>query len=605
MRGRLSLEYQVTKVTVSPPVAEDGDEILYPRDDIQEGAKKLYTESKVNDISNKINELLNQAYEANIGAFSNELAAAINIVRGDSDLLNTYLGNDTEYKLPTLSEGITALWDNREGLIDNSTKNIYTEVATIAPYKFINSNIEEISANNVQEIGDHAFEGCASLNSISFNLLETVGERAFYHSSLTGTIELPKVKTINKEAFYQHTASGEGISTLKLSNSAFDSGESLTLYDRALADNSGSLATSDSIFRWIDVDDYHYIGIVATKPNDEDTTIEVSDTVIYSDNPQTFDVREGLIVFAEDENKPYVFEGGSWIYYVPKNTVNFGNAENEVYHSTRIRDIGFKVGSSTSQFANAIFRGSRALFLILDGEELNPINSFWEAAELRTVLTTDINGDLTDELPYTSLYWGFYRCANLSSINLIHLETIEENALRETGLKTIFLPALVNFGRWSNWQGFASSQRLESAILGNGTNQLTIKGTHHFVDCINLISVALNYTAVPALSDNSQTMQTLFANSPIYWYLGTTTTAISVGDNAGDVVIDGVTKQTVNNNIVSYNGEDYQRVNGKWALWGSGQNKTPRILVPSNLIDSYKADVKWGTLSPEIWQAIE
>jgi hypothetical protein len=99
-------------------------------------------------------------------------------------------------------------------------------------------------------------------------------------------------------------------------------------------------------------------------------------------------------------------------------------------------------------------------------------------------------------------------------------------------------------------------------------------------------------------------MSGLFSGSPIYQYLGTTTTEIVEGATAGSVVIDGVTKTTTNGNIVSYNGEDYQRVSNKWQKWGNAQDKTPRILVPSNLLNDFQAHAKWGTLSPEIWRAI-
>lgn len=606
MSGRLSLEYQVTKTTVSPPVADDGDEILYPRDDIQEGAKKIYTESKVNDIANKINELLNQAYEANIGAFSNELAAANGMVGGLSNQLNFYLEGDTEYRLPTLSAGVGELWDNREGLIDGSTKKVFTEVAIISPYKFYSSNIEEIKADNVQEVKNDAFNNCKSLSSISFDSVETIGERAFKgDSALTGTLDFPKLTYIFDEAFYLHTAdSGEGLTTLKLSNEALGEGENFALCARSLANNTGAVTSSNSIFRWIDVDDYHFVGEVTTKPSDEATTIEVSDTYLYSNNPQEVEVREGLVIFVEDENKPYTYKGGAWLEYIPSKSVSFYG--DEVYHSTRIRDIGFKVGTLMSSLSvkNTILRGSRVLFLILDKDAATPLDSFSYAGELKAILTTDSNGNLTDILPYTSLGGAFYQCGKLKSLKLPYLATAEDGTFRGTGLTNMNLPALTTFGRASNYQGFFGCSDLEEVTIGDGSNSLNILGYSHFSNCPKLYSLTLDITNVPTISASNQTMQSIFSGSPIYQYLGTTTTEIVEGATAGSVVIDGVTKTTTNGNIVSYNGEDYQRVSNKWQKWGNGQDKTPRIYVPSDLISSYQAHAKWGTLSPEIWRAI-
>lgn len=606
MSGRLSLEYQVTKTTVTPPVAEDGDEILYPRDDIEVGAKKLYTESKVNDIANKINELLNQAYEANIGAFSNELDGALGMVGGISTQLDTYLMVDTVYKLPTISSGISSLWDNKEGIIDGSVDKIYTEVLVIPKYKFMDSSLEEIKADNVQEIKNDAFNNCKNLSSISFDSVETIGERAFKgDSALTGTLDFPNLTFIYDEAFYLHTADGgEGLTTLKLSTEALGEGENFTLCAKSLADNTGAITSSNSIFRWVDVDNYHFAGEISTKPNDNVETIEVSDTYLYSTNPQEVEVREGLVIFVEDELKPYVYEGGSWIEYIPSKSVSYQG--DEVYHSTRIRDIGFKVGTIMTSLAakNTIFRGSRVLFLILDKDTVEPLDSFQYAGDLKAILTTDSNGQLTDVLPFTSLGGAFYKCGSLKSVKLPYLATAEDGTFRDTGLITLDLPSLTTLGRASTYQGFTGSGDLESISIGDGTNSLNILGTGHFANCSSLYSLTLDITAVPTLSASNQTMQALFSGSPIYQYLGTTTTEIVEGATAGSVIIDGVTKSTVNGNIVSYNGEDYQRVSNKWAKWGNAQDKTPRINVPSNLKSSFIAHTKWGTLSPEIWRDI-
>lgn len=55
MRGRLSIEYQITTGSVEPtPQYEDGDNITYPLVDIPEGTKKIYTEQFISDIASAI-----------------------------------------------------------------------------------------------------------------------------------------------------------------------------------------------------------------------------------------------------------------------------------------------------------------------------------------------------------------------------------------------------------------------------------------------------------------------------------------------------------------------------------------------------------------------
>lgn len=605
MIGRLSIEYQVTKATVSPPLIDDGDEILYPRDDIEVGAKKAYTESKINDIANGINRLLNQAYEANITGFSNELTAAQGIVSALSNQINLYNNDLVTYYLPTLSEGLSSIWDTRESILDDTAKNIRTFVNSLADYKFYNSDkLEVINAPNCTQIGSSTFKLAEKLRSVNFPAVEEIGASAFeYVGTLDDQVSFPKLKKLGNRAFYAHSGSGD-LSYFFLEPTALEGNERFEFGESSLANNIGSVMSATSKLRWVEVGLHHFYGFLATKPNDSDTTITVYDNILYgTDDPITFDADDGAIVFVEDENKPYERVNGSWVDYVPEKAANFTGLE--VFHSTRIRDIGFKVGNTpTSSSSYSIVYNSRVLFLIIDKDVVDLPLKYNNAGELRAVFMETSNGDLTDVLPYTSIDGSFYKCGSLKSINLPYLESAIDGCFRETGLLTLSLPALTTFGKNTNYQGCYQSTSLETVELGNGNNELNIVGYNHFSNCSKLYSLTLNYTAVPSISASNQSMSSLFSGSPIYQYLGTTTTEIVEGASAGSVDIDGTTKTTTNGNIVSYNGEDYQRVSNKWAKWGNGQNKTPRILVPDNLISSYKVHAKWGTLSPEIWRAI-
>ena len=603
MIGRLSLEYQVTKTTVAPPQVDDGDEILYPRDDIEIGAKKAYTESKVNNIANGINLLLNQASESNISGFTDDLARAQGYVEAISNILNLYLVNDTTYHLPDVYNGIGELWNNRESIIDNSISDIYTEARSIAAYKFYNNaNLHYIVARECTELGDYAFNYCENLYEVDLPNVETLGAYSLAHCpSLTDTINLPKVKEIKEYAFYEHTYnSGTGLSTLKLSNSAVSGNEVFSFGEMCFANNWGAISTADSLFRWIDVDDYHFLGSVSTRPTAiEGEDIYVTDTVLYSTNPQTFEVFNGAIVFVEDENLPYVYKN-SWIPYVPEKRVNFYKGQQ--FHSTRVRDIGFTVGRIENN--QNILIGSQLLFIILDYNIAALPNLLDSNPNIKAILATDENGDLTDELPYTTLYYNFKYDTSLVKINLPYVSEIRENAFEGTNIKRHYFPSIERLGVGGGWKSTFRSSTTEEIILGDGSNSISMEGFGHFRDCPYLYSLTLNSANIIDITSNEQTMQSIFDNSPIYNYLGTTTTVITEGASAGSVEIDGATVSTVNNNIVSYGGEDWKRVNNIWTKWGNGQDKTPRIYVPSNQIDLYKAHAKWSALSPEIWRAI-
>ena len=55
MIGRLSIEYDVHKSsTIEPPAYDDGDNEVYPQEDIPEGQKKIYTEQNISNIASAI-----------------------------------------------------------------------------------------------------------------------------------------------------------------------------------------------------------------------------------------------------------------------------------------------------------------------------------------------------------------------------------------------------------------------------------------------------------------------------------------------------------------------------------------------------------------------
>lgn len=517
--------------------------------------------------------------------------------------LQEVLQTSDKYYVSEMGDAVRAAGLVGDKIIDNTIVDLKTLVNVVKEYKFYNcEDLETVYAPNLVEIENSAFRNTPKLKTFYAPNLEKIGVDGFYYASGLTALNLPKCKWIGALGlgFLSNNGAGTGhMRTIKFSNAAIGEGEYMTIGNQAFADNTGAIMASDSYLSWLDVDNYHYAGEVDDVPTST-TTITVTDPILYGTTTptQTVDVVEGLIVSLSFSGRPYVFKNGAWVDYVPEKSADF--LGNDVFHSTRIRDIGFKIHSAPDY---NIVNKSRVLFLIIDKDATGQMKAV-SSSSIKGVFIETVNGTLTDELPFTSLDGYFYQCANLQTINLPHLETAINGIFRDTGLTHLELPALTTFGRNSNYQGCAGSANLATVVLGNGENELTILGYNHFSNCSSLYSLTINYTAVPELPNSNQTMQSLFSGSPLYQFLGTTTTEITEGMTAGNVVIDGVTTTTMNGNIVTYGGKDWQRVSNKWHEWGTDQDKHPQIKVPSTLISSYQAHAKWGTLSPEIWQAI-
>jgi hypothetical protein len=65
------------------------------------------------------------------------------------------------------------------------------------------SNLESITGNNIETVGDYAFCRNASLTTVNFPKAKTIGRQAFFKCSALITVNLPKVKSVGEEAFFQ------------------------------------------------------------------------------------------------------------------------------------------------------------------------------------------------------------------------------------------------------------------------------------------------------------------------------------------------------------------------------------------------------------------
>ena len=519
--------------------------------------------------------------------------------------LQTIYGTSDKYYVSQMADAVLNVGVLVDKVIDNSIVNLKTAVTEIPAYKFYQAaNIESLDAPNVSKIGPHALQETTKLASVNFPNLETVDTYALYKATGLTSLNLPKCKRINTWGLgYITDALGDThLSTIKLSNSAIGENESFIMEESALAENTGAIMSADSRLRWLDVDDYHFIGLVDAVPPLQGPTVTVHDSVLYGDDTaRTFDCEEGYIIALSTTGYPLVFKNGEWRAYVPEKSIIHAGAN--CYHSTRIRDVGFRV----KQFTNNVnpFNKSRLAFIVVDHDcNLNAnLPLFSSMPDLLGVFYDGGNNTLSDELPFTELGGAFYQCGNLKHINLPNLTKCTDGTFRDSGLVNLTLPKLTTFGKNSNYQGCGGCSNLVYTHLGDGTGTLFIVGSGHFQNCSSMYELKLDYTSKVTI-DTATNASQIFSGCPIYQFLGTTTTEIIEGASAGSVVIDGTTVTTTNGNIVSYNGEDYKRVSNKWQKWGNAQDKHPVIYVPSDQIAAYKADAKWAVLSAEIWQAI-
>lgn len=113
MRGRLSIEYQITGGGEPPePEYENGDDVQYPINDIPVGSIKLYTEQYINNLIKKIQEIENTTDK-----YSTETAdAAITNIQTQivyiNEAINTATGGSGTIPLSDMAAAIGNLPQN-------------------------------------------------------------------------------------------------------------------------------------------------------------------------------------------------------------------------------------------------------------------------------------------------------------------------------------------------------------------------------------------------------------------------------------------------------------------------------------------------------------
>lgn len=101
MKGRLTIEYQITGGSVEPePQYESGDDVLYPVDDIPVGTVKLYTEEYVNELIRKLQEITDSENQVTISGASAVAETIQEQITEVSEAINTVYGTPSAPNIP-------------------------------------------------------------------------------------------------------------------------------------------------------------------------------------------------------------------------------------------------------------------------------------------------------------------------------------------------------------------------------------------------------------------------------------------------------------------------------------------------------------------------
>ena len=116
LKGRLLIDYSVTTgLDPLPPEYENGDDILYPRDDIPVGSIKLYTEQYINNLIRKINEITGSANDYTVQTIEPQIEIIKETITEIVTVVQTIGGGSGDIPLSEIPDAVGNLPQN--GLI--------------------------------------------------------------------------------------------------------------------------------------------------------------------------------------------------------------------------------------------------------------------------------------------------------------------------------------------------------------------------------------------------------------------------------------------------------------------------------------------------------
>lgn len=511
------------------------------------------------------------------------------------------------------------------------TKFVDTNIVELNPFAFAYSGITNVNFPNLTDTGakDHVFAGCTSLVTATIGTTMTILPNYFFSecSILNKVNGIDHIKTFNEGCLQRWSDPGNNyLSSIHIN---LNEGERATFGGYAFAGQLRVSGLPNSICE-VTADDCNYKGLTSAIPMST-TSIDVYEPfetinaiAIDAEHAVTIIPKENDMVIVESTGKPYILKNGSWIDYIPSYSADYTG--DSVVDNNKMRSLGFKVHSCANksfQTTYGVHNQSNILFIIVD-KDFSDNNTFsvFNCTGLKYLRFEQQDGTLTNVYPFSSVLGlangtGAFTGTDLPDIDFSNVSSINQNSFKGVSGRSVWNFSNVTFIQGGNYDSGGTtfkSDDTEEMYFGDGTKSLTIDGCGIWRSNNKLYKLGLNCTNVVAFTGVSQTGATTgyytntltnqLSGTPIYWYKGTTTTEIVENANTNPILIYGNSYTALENDIVTYNGNQYQFINNKWVLWGS--NKMPKVIVPSSLVNSYISDLsevyeRWGNLNSEVY----
>lgn len=207
MIGRLEIIEQVTDSAFDPsPEYEDGDLVLYPRENIPVGLQKLYTESIISEIGDDIEDITGHSG----GYTTADMVTALDDIKEDVSDINASIkaktGATEDIPLSEMATAIDSISTGSGDLLALMQDNGISSRFNLT---------DEVVRSSATKIRAYGFYQCF-LGDINLQSIEEIKGYAFYASSARSLV-IPNCKTIREYAFKDLSRSDDPITNFDLS----------------------------------------------------------------------------------------------------------------------------------------------------------------------------------------------------------------------------------------------------------------------------------------------------------------------------------------------------------------------------------------------------
>lgn len=289
-----------------------------------------------------------------------------------------------------LGDGVFNNCDSLETI--NNTEN----VVYIGEYAFYDCDaLTEIEFNNVEEVGERAFEN-STIKRLKAEKLEVIGDYAFANTALTGKLTLSSVRSIGEYAFYNSTSIKEVVlgGVTEMGDYAFYTKKPSTVSNSSLekvAFGEGTTVVGNFAFMCEFSDD------------DRRSPYPKLETVILPDTVKTIGERAFYIARISSINLTGVEEIGDYAFYYADRLANvdLSNVKNigtAAFYNTSISTADL---TSIKEVGYIAFTNSKLTSLTI-GDDVEKIGS--EAFTYTQLTTVTIPNQV--EMQYTEEWWA-------------------------------------------------------------------------------------------------------------------------------------------------------------------------------------------------------